>query len=170
MAATPGNYLASLVSLDIGALQVAPWQIAEGLAVGIGTPLIAALLPVYFGTRITVRQALSGYGVANTATRKYGVWSTVSQRVFGTLPQTVQFGMRGVFRKRLRTVLTLITLAIAGAAFLAVQTADYSFNTFLSSIYSVYNYNVVVSVSIRSRSTTTSGYSHPCQASNVSKA
>ncbi len=141
------SYLASLVSLDIGALQVAPWQIAEGLAVGIGTPLIAALLPVYFGTRITVRQALSGYGVANTATRKYGVWSTVSQRVFGILPQTVQFGMRGVFRKRLRTVLTLITLAIAGAAFLAVQTADYSFNTFLSSIYSVYNYNVVVSVS-----------------------
>ncbi len=141
------SYLASLVSLDIGALQVAPWQIAEGLAVGIGTPLIAALLPVYFGTRITVRQALSGYGLANTATREHGVWSAISRHVFGALPQTVQFGMRGVFRKRLRTVLTLITLAIAGAAFLAVQTANYSFNTFLSSIYGVYHYNVVVSAS-----------------------
>lgn len=141
------NYLASLVSLDIGALQVAPWQIAEGIAIGIGTPVVAALLPVYFGTRITVRQALSGYGVSNTAAQESGLWAEVSRRIFGKLPQTIQFGMRGVFRRRVRTVLTLIVLAVAGSSFLAVQTASYSFNTFLNQIYNVYHYDAMVNLS-----------------------
>lgn len=140
------QYLGSLVSLDIGVLQIAPAQLLIALVVGIVTPLIAALIPVFVGTRITVRQALSGYGVENTATQGNGLWSKFTRAAFGILPQTMQFGIRNMFRKRLRTVLTMVTIAIAGAALLAVQTANYSFNSFLGQIYNTYHYDVSVGV------------------------
>lgn len=139
------RYLGGLVSLDIGPLQVELWQILEAVAVGIGTPLLAALIPVYLGTRVTVKQAMSGYGLENTAQGNRG-WARIARALFGWLPQTLQFGMRGVFRKRVRTVLTLLTLAVSGAAFLAVQTANYSFNTFLNQVYNVYHFDTMVSV------------------------
>lgn len=138
--------LGGLVSLDIGPLQVQPWQILEAVAVGIGIPLLSALIPVYMGTRITVKQALSGYGTDNTANQSSRGWSSITQALFGWLPQTFQFGTRGVFRKRLRTALTLLTLAVAGAAFLAVQTANYSFNTYLNQVYNVYHFDTMISL------------------------
>jgi len=141
------NYLGNLVNLDIGPLQVSPWQILESVAIGLGVPLLAAVLPVYFGTRITVKQALSGYGVESGAARQGKLWTHIARFVFGVFPQTVQFGVRGLFRKRTRMALTLVTLSIAGAAFLAVQTASYSFNNFLSQTYDTYHFDVMVSVS-----------------------
>ncbi len=140
------EYLGGLVSLDVGALQVSPMQLLIGLTVGIVTPLIAALLPVFIGTQITVRQALSGYGLENTATQGRGAWSKFTSAAFSKLPQTMQFGMRNMFRKRLRSVLTMVTLALAGAALLAVQTANFSFNSFLGQIYNTYHFDVSVAI------------------------
>ena len=140
------TYLGGLVSLDIGPLQVTLWQVLISLGVGIGSPLVAALIPVYSGTRITVKQALSGYGVESSS-RGNGGWNRVARVMFVLFPQTVQFGVRNMFRKRLRSVLTLVTLAVAGAALLAVQTANYSFNTFLNQVYHVYHFDVIVALS-----------------------
>jgi ABC-type antimicrobial peptide transport system permease subunit len=140
------NYLGSLVSLDIGPLQIIPWQILESIAVGIGTPLLATLIPVWIGTKITARQALQGYGLENTAATRGG-WAKASRALFGFFPQTIQAGVRGVFRKRLRTVLTMVSLALAGASLLSVLTASYSFNTFLNHVYDVYHFDAMVSLS-----------------------
>ncbi|HLH61206.1 MAG TPA: FtsX-like permease family protein [Ktedonobacteraceae bacterium] len=137
------NYLGSLVGLDMGPLQITPSLIIESVLIGIGIPLLAAAMPAYIGTRISVRQALSGYGVENGAGQTGGWWATLSRRVLGMLPQTMQFGARGLFRKRVRTVLTLLILTISAAAFLAVQTASYSFNTFLDQISSTYHFDVL---------------------------
>ena len=139
------SYLGGLVSLDIGPLQVAPWLILECIVIGIGTPLLAAALPAYVGTRITVKEALSGYGVDSGAAQAGRGWAQVARHAFGMFPQTVQFGMRGLFRKRTRTLLTLLTLTIAGAAFLAVQTTSYSFDTLLNQVSSTYHFDVMVS-------------------------
>lgn len=141
------NYLGNLVNLDIGPLQVSPEQVLESALIGLGVPLLAAVLPVYFGTRITVKQALNAYGVESTSGRQGKGWSRVAKFFFGGLPQTVQFGARGLFRRRARMVLTLITLSIAGAAFLSVQTASYSFSNFLSQTHDTYHFNVMVSLS-----------------------
>lgn len=137
------SYFGNLLNLDIGALDVPPLLIVESVAIGIGVPLLAAALPVYFGTRITVREALSGYGLDGGGQRG-GKWG----RVFGFLgiPQTIQLGVRSLFRKRTRAFLTLITLTIAGSAFLAVQTTTYSFGTFLDQVFTAYHFDVLVSV------------------------
>lgn len=137
------SYFGGLLNLDIGSLDVPPLLIVESVAIGIGVPLLAAALPVYFGTRITVREALSGYGL-DGGEQRGGRWGRLSG--LSGIPQTIQLGVRSLFRKRTRAILTLITLTIAGAAFLAVQTTTYSFGTFLDQVFTAYHFDVLVSV------------------------
>ena len=138
------RYMGDLFTVDIGPLSVSPTLLLVAVLVGVGAPLLAAALPVYLGTRITVRQALSGYGLDGASG---SAWSRFVGRIFGFVPQTVQLGVRGLFRKRARAALTLLALAISGAAFLAVQTTAYSFNTFLGELFGQYNADIFVDVS-----------------------
>jgi len=142
------SYFGNLLTLDIGPLDVPPLLILESVAIGVGVPLLATALPVYFGTRITVREALSGYGLdgGGGAAQRGGRWGRAIGSVFGFIPQTVQLGVRSLFRKRTRAALTLTTLIIAGTAFLAVQTTTYSFGTFLDQLFTTYHFDVLVAV------------------------
>jgi putative ABC transport system permease protein len=137
------NYISGLLTLDTGALAIGASTVLLGVAVGIGVPLLAAIIPVYLGTRITVHQALSGYGL-ETATRRRRLGRV--RRSVSIVPQTVQLGMRSLSRKRVRTVLTLLALAISGACFLAVQTTAYSFSNFLVQETSIYNADVFIAL------------------------
>src|SRR5260370_41818959 len=117
--------LASLFTLDSGPLSVGPSLVVESLLVGIGIPLLAALLPICLGTCITVQQALSGYGLESGSGRGRGQASAI-RRIFAFVPQTVQLGMRSLFRRRTRALLTLLALTISAAGFLAGPTPAYA--------------------------------------------
>jgi len=137
----------SLLGLYAGGFSIPMSVVIEAILVGIGVPLLAALIPLWTGTRITVKQALSGYGVENRATRHGGAWSRIVASSFRFLPETVQFGARNVFRRRTRAVLTVTALAVSGAAFLAVQTTSASFNNVLNQVFANYRADVWVSLS-----------------------
>jgi putative ABC transport system permease protein len=136
------SYLSNVLTLDVLPLSVSPGLVLTSVVVGIGVPLLAALLPVYFGTRITVHEALSSFGLqsqGNIPTRPGPL-----RRIFGFLPQAVQLGLRSLFRRRTRAALTLLALAMAGACFLAVQTTSQSFGNFLDQTLQIYNADVFV--------------------------
>ncbi len=135
------SFVAGLFTVDVGALSVSPGLILLCVAIGVGVPIVAALLPVYFGTRITVHQALSGYGLDGSPQR-----ASILPSV-GLLPQSVRLGMRSLFRKRTRVLLTLLALTISGASFLAVQTTADSFNTTLDKVLNIYDADVFVDFS-----------------------
>ncbi len=137
------GYLASTIPLDVGPFAVAPWVIILGLAVGFGVPLLAALLPLWIGTRITVREALSAYGIS--AGRGSGLLAGLARR-FTWVSQTTWLGLRGVFRKRWRAALTLLTLTLAGTTFLVVQTATAATNQNIANAYASYHYDVSAGV------------------------
>jgi putative ABC transport system permease protein len=139
-------WMSDLLTIDIGPLNVSPTLILTGVAVGMGVPLVAAALPIFLGTRITVRQALSGYGLDGSASagQRGGFWARTVGRVFGFVPQTVQLGARSLFRKRTRAALTLLALAISGTAFLAVQTTSYSLDSLLGQLFGQYRADVFV--------------------------
>lgn len=139
---TFGNAL----GLYAGSFAVPTGLVIEALIVGIGLPLAAALIPLWSGTRITVKQALSGYGVGMPGRHGHG-WSRGVSRLLGFLPETVQLGTRNLFRRRVRASLTVLALAISGAAFLAVQTTSSSFDNVLNQILAAYHANVWVSLS-----------------------
>jgi putative ABC transport system permease protein len=57
--------LAASVPLALGPFTVQPQTLLLGVITGFGVPLLAALLPLWNGTRISVRDALSAYGVSS---------------------------------------------------------------------------------------------------------
>ncbi|HEX6799668.1 MAG TPA: FtsX-like permease family protein [Ktedonobacterales bacterium] len=131
------SYVADLITLDLGPFSLDPGVLALSLAVGIGIPILAALLPLWNGTRITVRAALSGYGVsAGNAGR--------TTRRARLLPPAIALGTRGVFRRPGRAALTLLALTLSATAFLAIQTTTYSANQFISHIFTQYNFDAFV--------------------------
>jgi putative ABC transport system permease protein len=138
------SFFASIFNLDSGPLSISAELLIIALLVGVGVPLLVALLPIYSGTRITVRRALYGYGLASG-----GSSDSIVQRITSTLsfvPQTIQLGIRSLFRKRTRAMLTLAALAISGTAFLAVQTTAYSFGNTLSGVFDTYHADVLADV------------------------
>ena len=130
--------LASATSLAVGPFTVFPWIIILGLAVGFGVPLLSALLPLWMGTHITVREALSAYGIS-TGHAGHRL-ARLAQRL-NWVSQTTWLGLRGVFRKRWRAALTL-----AGTTFLVVQTATASTNQTIANAFAPYHYDVLAEI------------------------
>lgn len=129
------GYIATLIVLDLGPFQLAPSVLLLSLAIGLLVPLLAALIPLWTGTRISVRDAISAYGV-NTGNRRGRATR------FSAISQTVWMGLRGVFRRRGRAGLTLAALTLSGAAFLAISTLSYSVNQTQSQLNALYAYDV----------------------------
>lgn len=139
------TFISTLLNLDIGSLNLDAGLVAPGILVGLGVPLLAALGPVYTGTRITVRQALAGYGIET----KTGGAGKIAQflRSIGTfLPQKAQFAFRSLFRKRVRLMLTLAGLTITGSVFLAVLVGVSSLAASLNGVLTTYHANIEISL------------------------
>lgn len=56
--------LAPQIPLTLGPFAVAPWVVALSIAVDSSVPLLAALVPLWNGTRVSVREVISAYGVS----------------------------------------------------------------------------------------------------------
>jgi putative ABC transport system permease protein len=125
--------------IDLGPFSVDSWIVILSLGVGFGVPLLAAFIPLWVGTRITVREAFAGYGISSGQSRRR---MRSSGEQMGLLSQTTWLGLRGVFRRRGRAILTLLTLALAGATFLTVQTTSASTNQMIADITANSHYDV----------------------------
>jgi putative ABC transport system permease protein len=134
-------YLTTIIILDPGPYQVDVGVVLVSALVGLGIPFAAAFIPLWTGTRITVREAMAAYGVSasngRTTRRTFG-------RGVGWVSQTTQLGLRGVFRRRGRAVLTLLALTLSGTAFLAIQTTTYSVNSFIGVLFAQYDADAFV--------------------------
>jgi putative ABC transport system permease protein len=136
-----GSQLATTVPIDIGPFVLQWWIVIVGLAVGFGVPFLAALLPLWNGTHISVRDALAAYGVSVGSGN--GTMARLGQRLTW-ISQTAWLGLRGVFRKRWRATLTVLALTLAGVSFLVVQTASTSVASTVRSV----NANIAADVEV----------------------
>lgn len=134
------SYLASIITLDLGPFSILPGIFITSLIVGLGVPFAAALFPLWAGTRVTVREAMAAYGVdAGTGRVRLG-----RSRRLSWVPQTTWLGLRGIFRRRGRAILTLLALTFSATTFLAIQTTTYSANQFIGQIFSQYGFDAYV--------------------------
>lgn len=113
--------VAQQTKLDLGPYQPAPGVILVSLVAGLLIPELAALLPLWIGTRVTVREAMTSYGLTGNARRVYRGFQRVS-----AIPQTVLLSLRGTFRKPGRALLTMLALMLSAAVFMVAQTANNS--------------------------------------------
>lgn len=110
------RYLAVFLNFDVTSFSVPVWVYALVALVGVATPLLAAAYPVARGSAVTVRSALSDFGVAD---RLFGTSSFDRALVgVGGMARPVLLAIRNSFRRRTRLALTLVTLSVAGLFFM----------------------------------------------------
>ena len=131
------------VPLTMGLLVVTPATLAVGLLLGFALPLVTALLPLWIGTRISVREALSTYGISGAKRAAASPYQTRRTRKISMIwmPQIVWLGLRNLFRRRGRAALTLLALALYSAAFLAEIGPVYTLGQRLADAYASYHYD-----------------------------
>ncbi len=122
-----------VVARGIGAylnFQVAGFRIPTStlileLVVAILIPLVSALFPVFKGTRISIREAISDYGLSSKKAAVSVIDKIINQ--FHNLPRPQIISMKNTFRRKTRLFLTLSTLTLAGAIFISVLNVQSSF-------------------------------------------
>jgi len=112
-------YVAQVSNFDILTTGLPPIVLALEVAVGLLVPVGAALIPIGYGTRITVREAIGsrGLGAASAARES---WLDRLIRQVRAFPAPLALAFRNTFRRKGRLALTLSTLTLAGAIFVAV--------------------------------------------------
>ena len=105
------RFSATLLNFSIDGYDIPRVAFAVQLAAGVILPLLAAAIPVVRGARIPVAAALRNVGIDGTATPAW------LDRVRGPR-RPLLMSLRNAFRRRARLTLTLLTLAVGGAAFL----------------------------------------------------
>jgi putative ABC transport system permease protein len=107
------------------AFRVSQSALTQQILIGLLVPLLAALWPVFSGVRITVREAISSYGIS--ARYGKGLLDRLLAR-WRSLPRTMALTLRNTFRRKGRVALTQITLIMAGVVFVMVASSSESFN------------------------------------------
>jgi putative ABC transport system permease protein len=144
------QFMASFINFDIVNFSVPAWVFGLEIVIGLVVPFLAALYPVTRGTRITVREAIMDYGIADSGLRiadpRKGAAKPPFKRIQSAMlsrPQLIS--LRNTFRRRGRVVLTLITLVLAGATFMAVLSLRASLDRTFDEAFRFENYDVEVS-------------------------
>ena len=107
-----------------------PSTLIQQLIVALIVPLLAALWPLYNSVRISVREAVSDYGIGGNAKVKD---KSVSKRAT-IIPRPMRLSLRNAFRRKARLALTLFTLVLAGAIFIGVYNLWASFDKVINDI------------------------------------
>ena len=110
--------VAGYLNFDIQGFRIPFISIVLELIVALIVPLVAAMAPVLSGSRITIREAFSTYGMGKAASKENWIDRLLNKISFLSRPLIIS--IRNTFRRKARLMLTLITLTLGGAIFIGV--------------------------------------------------
>ena len=139
-------FLAGELNFNLLGYRVMPMALLVQIAVGLLVPLLAGLVPVLNGSRITVLRALSG-GLAeeqrqaldHQARLPWFDWMQVKVTRILTargihIPRPLVISLRNTFRRKSRLALTLFTLTMGGAIFISVFNVRVTLHDYIGQI------------------------------------
>ncbi len=112
------NFLSDFLNFRPAGFRIPLISLVLQTVVALLIPVLAALAPVLNGTRITIREAISDYGLG-AGQFGQGAIDRLVERIRG-LPRPMLISLRNTFRRKGRLILTLTTLTLGGAIFIAV--------------------------------------------------
>lgn len=124
--------IATLLNLEIRNSSIPVWVLLIQVGAGLLIPLIATIIPVLKGSRISVKQALDHFGVSRQSNLSPWVYRLFS---FKSINKTFELSFRNVFRQRKRLLMTLGLLAAGGAMFMTALNVSEAWDENLSRIY-----------------------------------
>ncbi len=110
--------MGSYLNFAVGSFRFSTPAIILQVSIALAVPVLAAIGPVWNGTRLTVREAISNYGLGKGRFGKSRIDRVLEQIRFFSRPTLIS--IRNTFRRKLRLILTLSTLTLAGAIFISV--------------------------------------------------
>ncbi len=127
-----GDYLMSSFNAE-GAFELSPLAIQAQVVIALLAPLVACVGPLWSGARITVREAISNYGLRAEPTLLDRLMAKMRY-----LPELLALTISNTFRHKQRVVFTQITLVLSGLIFMTVMAtrdaANYTYGDLLFSI------------------------------------
>jgi len=139
-------FIAGEMNFNLLGYRIVPTALIVQILVGLFVPLIAGLAPVISGSRITVLRALSG-GLAEDEHHAKGGklrlswfdWMQVKvTRILASrgihIPRPFVISLRNTFRRKNRLALTLFTLTMGGAIFIAVFNVRVTLHDYIGQI------------------------------------
>ena len=94
-------------------------------------PQLAGLFPVMQGTRVKIQEALSGFG-GEVPQADTGLSRFLSR--FRRLSRPMRISLRNTFRRKSRLILTLVTLSLGGAIFIATLSVRASLDAYMDQV------------------------------------
>src|ERR1051325_877842 len=141
------RYMAVFLNFDINSFAVPLWVYLLVALIGIAAPVVAAAWPVWKGSGTSVRVALADFGLTQT-TFGGSSFDRALARVGGSF-RPLGFAIRNSFRRRLRLMLTLATLAVGGLFFMSALNVRASLINTLDQMFGAKKFDL--SVSLRER-------------------
>jgi putative ABC transport system permease protein len=134
-------FTAGMLNYDVGGYRLPTGVLLQQIAAGLLIPVLAALYPVRHGVRISVREAVSDYGLGGAG--RSGWLDRLMERLRG-VSRPVLLSLRNTFRRKGRLALTLTTLTLAGAIFIGVLSVRDSLLATLDDSFRYWKYDVQV--------------------------
>ena len=124
--------LALEINMDLQGFRYVPAAVVLQLVIALIVPQLAGFIPILQGTRVSAVQALSGFSPADLPTRKHWL-DRVLESIRGlSRPQLIS--LRNTFRRKWRLLLTLLTLTLGGAIFIATFNVQGSLKSYIDRI------------------------------------
>lgn len=116
------RYLGTLLNFDTSGFELIPWVVTVQVLISLAVPLLAAILPIRNGARLTIREAIASHGLGKG---RFGtsLIDRLLERV-RFLSRPLLLSLRNTFRRKARLILTLTTLTLGGAIFIAVSSTQ----------------------------------------------
>ena len=152
------SFIADKLNFSLLQYRIVPLAFTIQIIVGLAVPLLAGLFPVLNGSQISVLRALSGdsnqtenstskhHEHKETRWEKFQLKTITALAARGIhLPRPLLISLRNTFRRRGRLILTLFTLTMGGAIFIAVFNVRVTLFDYIDSIGNYFKADVTVS-------------------------
>ncbi len=142
------RFFANFLNLEIFTIRVDTTAVYIQIAIALIAPLLAALIPLRSGMRITVREAISTFGIS-------GAVGFIDRAVtkLRRVPYTIVLTIGNTFRNQKRVLIIEFALIVSGAIFMMViGLNDATQYTFGNKLLEVHNYQVTLGLEETERS------------------
>jgi putative ABC transport system permease protein len=134
------SFLMGAFNAEGGGFSFSPPAVVAQVAIALLAPLLASLIPILSGVRVTVREAISTYGLS----AKPNLLDRFLARI-ERIPRLVLLTVSNTFRHKGRVILTQITLVLSGLIFMMVMSVgDSVTHTFGDVLFSILRFNVTL--------------------------
>ena len=123
----------------INSFSISPLAIELGVALGLAVPIVSSILPVYFGTRVSILDAMTDLGIGGNY--NVGVLTRFIKAL--PLPLNLKQSFNNLVQKKARLALTVITLTLALTAFMGVSAVFVRINDVLQDLFNQFEFQAI---------------------------